>query len=304
METAVARSPLPAKHTSPPRPAWSKVPEVTLYFWLIKVLCTTVGETVSDDLNATLGLGIDKTALLMGALLVGSLVLQLRAKKYVPTLYWAVVVLVSIVGTLLTDKLTDDYGVPLEVTTLVFAVVLAAVFWAWYKVEGSLSIRTITTPRREGFYWGAILATFALGTAAGDYLLELLADLTGRLPAPPGADEGGAAHPQAALLVSAGLFAAVIAVAALGHVALKWNAVLMFWIAYIFTRPLGANLGDLFSLGPDDGGIGLGPALTSGIFLAAIVACVAYLTLTKKDTAPDPHFVVETKAERAAEGKR
>ena len=292
MQMAHATAPTDRRATT----SWNKVPEITLYFWLIKVLCTTVGETVSDLLNGTLGLGINKTAAVMGLLLVGALVMQFRFRKYVPAVYWLVVVLVSIVGTLITDKLTDDYGVPLEVTTLVFAMVLAVVFGAWYWVEKTLSIRTITTPRREGFYWAAILATFALGTAAGDLLLETLGDAFGIVPGPGGEDFS--AHPQAALLLSAGLFAAVIGLAAIGHLLLRWNAVLMFWVAYIFTRPLGANLGDFLSLDHAPGGIGLGSTVTSLLFLALILACIVYLTATRKDATPDPHFVVETKGEQ------
>lgn len=279
---------------------WNKVPEITLYFWLIKVLCTTVGETVSDYLNATLGFGIDKTALIMGALLVAALVLQFRYKRYVPGVYWVVVVLISIVGTLITDKLTDDYGVPLEVTTVVFGVLLAIVFALWYWKEKTLSIRTVYTPRRETFYWTAILATFALGTAAGDLLLETLGDAFGIVPAATPGGEDLSAHPQAALLISGGLFAAVIVLAAVGHLAFKLNAVLMFWIAYIFTRPLGANIGDLLTLDPEAGGLGVSSTIVNAVFLAAIVACVLYLTATKKDTHPDPHFIVETEAEHAA----
>lgn len=302
METVANRPASPA--TPMGRHAWNKVPEITLYFWVIKILCTTVGETVSDYLNATLGFGIDKTVLVMGVLLVAALVLQFRFRKYVPTIYWIVVVLVSIVGTLITDKLTDDYAVPLEATTIAFGVLLAATFAFWFWIEKTLSIRTIYTPRREAFYWTAILATFALGTAAGDLLLETLGDAFGVIPATTPGAEDLSAHPQAALLISAGLFAAVIGIAALGHLAFKWNAVLMFWIAYIFTRPLGANVGDLLSLDPDQGGIGLGPAVTSAIFLALIVACIAFLTVTKKDARPDPHFIVETQAEHAAHEER
>lgn len=280
------------------RPVWNKVPEITLWFWVIKVLCTTVGETASDYLNATLGLGIDRTALLMGAALVAALAVQFAFKRYVPTVYWLAVVLVSIVGTLITDKLTDDYGVPLEATTLAFAVLLALVFALWFAREKTLSIRTIYTRRREGFYWAAVLATFALGTAAGDLLLEVFGDAFGTVPAATPGGEDLSLHPQAALLLSAALFAAVIAVAALGHLALKWNPVLMFWVAYVFTRPLGANLGDFLTLDPDEGGLGLSTVAVNAVFTLLIVAIVAYLTATRKDVHPDPHFIVETRDER------
>lgn len=294
METATASHRTATPQT---RSAWNKVPEITLYFWVIKVLCTTVGETVSDYLNATVGLGINKTLLTMGVLLIAALVSQFVAKKYVPALYWIVVVLVSVVGTLITDKLTDDYQVPLEVTTILFGLLLAVVFAAWYWTEKTLSIRTITTPRREAFYWTAILATFAFGTAAGDLLLETLQDNFGTIPAAVPGGEDMSMHPQAALLISGGIFAAVIVLSAVGHLAFKWNAVLMFWVAYIFTRPLGANIGDFLSSDAEHGGIGLGAAIVSGVFLALIVACIVYLTATKRDAQPDPHFIVETKAE-------
>jgi uncharacterized membrane-anchored protein len=278
---------------------WNKVPEITLYFWIIKILCTTIGETASDYLNATLGFGINKTALVMGALLIAALVLQFAYKKYVPPVYWVVVILVSIVGTLITDKLTDDLGVPLEVTTLVFALILAIVFALWFWSERTLSIRTIYTSKREGFYWAAILATFALGTAAGDYLLEVFGDAFGTIPASTPGGEDLSAHPQAALLVAAAMFGGVIVLAAVGHMVFKWNSVLMFWIAYIFTRPLGANIGDLLTKDPDEGGLGISVAIVNGVFLAIILVLVAYLTVTKKDTRPDPHFIVETVGEQA-----
>lgn len=147
------------------RQTLNKVPEVTLYFWVIKVLCTTVGETAADLLNDNLGMGLTNTSYLMGALLVGTLVLQFRARSYVPGLYWLSVVLISVVGTLISDNLTDNLGVPLQTTTVVFAVALAVTFFAWYASERTLSIHSIRTTRREAFYWLAILFTFALGTS-------------------------------------------------------------------------------------------------------------------------------------------
>ena len=153
----------------------NKVPEVTLYFWIIKVLCTTVGETAADFLNDNLGLGLTKTTFVTAAVLVVALVFQFRVRRYVPGIYWLAVVLISVVGTLITDNLTDNFGVSLVTTTVVFSVVLAAVFAAWYASERTLSIHTIVTTRREAFYWLAVLFTFALGTAAGDLTAERLA---------------------------------------------------------------------------------------------------------------------------------
>ncbi|HEY0474719.1 MAG TPA: hypothetical protein VGD34_23775 [Kribbella sp.] len=240
----------------------SKVPEVTLYFWLIKVLGTTVGETAADFLNTTLGFGLTGTTLVVGALLVVALILQFRAPRYVPTLYWTVVVLISVVGTLITDNLTDTVGIPLQLTTVVFAVCLAITFGLWYGAERTLSIHSITTPRREAWYWLAILFTFALGTAAGDMFAEKF---------------------SLGYLVSALIFAAIIALVAIAHYGLKLGAVLSFWIAYILTRPLGASIGDFLSQDRDAGGLALGTTGTSAIFLVAIIALVSYLSITKRD---------------------
>ena len=290
----------------------NKVPEITIYFWVIKILCTTVGETVSDLLNVDLGFGLDNTGLVMGGLLIAALAVQFWYRKYVPWIYWLVVVLISIVGTIITDKLHDDMGIALSNLTIAFSVALAVVFGSWYWVEKTLSIRTITTPRREGFYWTAILATFALGTAAGDYLLETLQQALG------GADGTflGLDGQRAGLLVSGAIFGLVIVGAAVAHLKFKVNPVLAFWVAYIFTRPFGANIGDFLGGDPahfieDDGtptigvgGLGIGAPIISAIFLTAIVAAIAYLTVTKKDTSPSKLFEVETEADRAARLQR
>src|SRR5450432_3125701 len=185
----------------------NKVPEVTVYFWLIKVLCTTVGETAADYLNENLGIGLTNTTYIMGGLLVFSLLFQFRARKYVPGMYWLAVVLISVVGTLITDNLTDNLGVPLEVTTAVFTVALAVAFSAWYTSERTLSIHTIVTVRREAFYWLTILFTFALGTAAGDLTAERLN--VGYWP-------------------SAMLFGGLIAAVVIAHKGFGLNAVLSF----------------------------------------------------------------------------
>jgi uncharacterized membrane-anchored protein len=245
----------------------NKVPEVTIYFWVIKVLCTTVGETAADFLDANLDLGLTNTTYVMGALLVITLIFQFRSRGYTPGLYWLTVVLISVVGTLITDNLTDNLGVSLQVTTLVFALVLAATFVLWYVNERTLSIHTINTTRREAFYWAAILFTFALGTAAGDLVAETL-------------DLG--------YLLSAIAFAILIAVVAVSRFGLKVNAVVAFWIAYILTRPLGASIGDYLSQAPEDGGLGLGTIVTSALFLLTILSFVLYLTLSRADriTAP------------------
>ncbi len=239
----------------------NKVPEITVYFWVIKILCTTVGESLADYINETLGFGLTNTTLVFSAAVVAALVVQFRKDRYVPGVYWLTVVLISVVGTLLTDNLTDARGVPLWVSTTVFAVVLAAVFGLWYARERTLSIHTIVTVPREAFYWVAVLVTFALGTAAGDWTLEL----TGWAPG-------------AAVLLPLGLIVAVLAAWRLGA-----GAVLSFWLAYILTRPLGANIGDYLASSRTDGGLGLGTAGTSVLFLLTILAVVVFLTRTGRD---------------------
>ena len=240
----------------------NKVPEVTLYFWVIKVLCTTVGETASDYLSTNVGLGLTNTTFITGALLLAVLVAQFRARKYIPSIYWLGIVLISVVGTQITDNLTDNAGVSLVTTTIVFSIVLAAVFGAWYAGERTLSIHTIYSTRREGFYWLAVLFTFALGTAAGDLTAERLAF---------------------GYWVSALMFAGVIAAVAVAHFRFRLNAVAAFWIAYILTRPLGASLGDYLSQPRAGGGLGLGTTTTSVLFLTAILLVVAFLSVTRKD---------------------
>ena len=240
----------------------SRVPEVTLYFWIIKVLATTVGETAADNLDERFDLGLTKLTLIMGAVLAVALVVQFSLKRYVPAAYWTAVVLISIVGTLITDNLTDNLGVPLATSTAVFSVALALTFAAWWAKERTLSIHSIVTGRREAFYWLAILFTFALGTAAGDLIAE----------------QSGLGY-----FVSALLFGGAIATVALLHFRAGLDAVLAFWIAYILTRPLGASLGDWLSQAKADGGLGFGTGWTSALFLSAIVSIVVFLTVTRKD---------------------
>ncbi|MGY3356315.1 putative membrane-anchored protein [Bradyrhizobium sp. GM0.4] len=246
----------------------NKVPEVTVIFWIIKIMSTTVGETGADYLAVHVGLGTTLTGLLMASLLAVALVVQLSMNRYVPWIYWLTVVLVSVVGTQITDFLSDKLEVSLYISTAAFAVVLAATFAIWYAVERTLSIHTIVTTRRELFYWAAILFTFALGTAAGDLATEALG---------LGFNVGVLA------------FAALIAAVA-GAYALGVDAVLTFWVAYILTRPLGASLGDLLSQSRDYGGLGLGTIYTSLAFLTVIIALVAWLSFEgeRVSKTPDP----------------
>ncbi len=241
----------------------NKVPEITLFFWVIKIMCTTVGETAADYLNDNLGFGLTWTTVATGVLLVAVLAGQFRLPKYVPGVYWSAVVVISVFGTLITDNMTDRYNVPLTTSTPIFAVILAIVFAVWWGFERTLSIHTIFTTRREGFYWLAILFTFALGTAAGDLVAEQFSIGYG---------------------VSIAIFGAVIALITLAYYAFKLNAVLAFWLAYIMTRPLGASIGDFMSQHSKKyGGLGLGTTGTSYIFLGCILALVVFLSITRRD---------------------
>jgi uncharacterized membrane-anchored protein len=249
----------------------NKVPEITLAFWIIKVMSTTVGETGADYLAVHIGLGTALTDGVMGILLILSLVLQLRYRRYVPWIYWLTVVLVSIVGTQITDALTDGLDVSLNISTTVFAIILCLTFAIWYSIERTLSIHTIVTRRRELFYWAAILFTFALGTAAGDVATEAL---------------------QLGFKLGVVVFGVLIALVTLAYY-FGGNAVLTFWIAYILTRPLGASFGDLLSQAQFYGGLGLGTIVTSAVFLAIIIALVARLSIAPQ------HRVEQAAAEEA-----
>lgn len=246
---------------APNRMLLSKVPEVTAYFWVIKVLCTTVGESAADFLNINLNFGLTGTSVVTGVLLAVAMVVQFRADRYVPGTYWLAVALVSVFGTLVTDNLTDNLGVPLEASSLLFGVLLALTFLAWYRSERTLSIHSIVTRRREAFYWLAILFTFALGTATGDLMAEVL----------------GLGYLLAGIIVAA-LIAALAAAWRFGL-----HSVLAFWAAYVLTRPLGASIGDYLSQPPSQGGLGLGATVTSVIFVVGILGIVAYLSVTKAD---------------------
>jgi uncharacterized membrane-anchored protein len=231
----------------------NKVPEITIVFWIIKIMSTTVGETGADYLAVHVGLGATVTAAIMVVFLIAALIRQVRAPRYVPWIYWLTVVLVSVVGTQITDFLTDKLDISLYVSSAIFSVLLALTFAVWYAVERTLSIHTIVTTRRELFYWAAVLFTFALGTAAGDLATEALS---------LGFNVGVLAFGALIGLIAAAYF-------------LGANEVLTFWLAYILTRPLGASLGDLLSQSREYGGLGFGTTYTSLAFLTVIVALVA-----------------------------
>ena len=240
--------------TQPLTSRWlNKVPEVTLSFWVIKIMSTTVGETGADFLAVNAGFGQGVTRAVMGTLLVIALIMQLRTRRYTPWIYWLTVVLVSVVGTQITDLLTDGLSVSLYVSTSAFAVALAGIFAIWFWVERSLSIHDIVTQRRELFYWAAILCTFALGTAAGDLTTEAV----------------GLGFAWGAVAFGA-LIATTYAAWRMGG-----NAVLTFWIGYILTRPFGAALGDMLTQAKTYGGLGMGAMWTSALFLTVIIILVA-----------------------------
>ena len=243
----------------------NKVPEITLWFWIIKIMATTIGETGADFLAFRLGLGLGGTSLVMGAILLVMLAVQVRARRYVPVIYWLTVVLLSIVGTLITDNLTDVAGVSLFVSTGTFLALLAATFGVWFARERTLSIHTIITRPRELFYWAAILFTFALGTAAGDLVAERL-------------------HWGYAL--SAVIFGGGIAAITAAYWVFKADAVLVFWVAYVLTRPFGASIGDWLSQPTKEGGLGLGPTTVSVVFAVVIAGLVAFLTIRARRAGP------------------
>ncbi|MGW1916435.1 COG4705 family protein [Streptomyces sp. NPDC002076] len=241
------------------RESANKVPEVTVYFWIIKVLTTGMGETASDFLGHTLGpipaVGIG------GLAFAASLMLQFAVRRYVAWIYWTAIVMVSVFGTMAADALHVVLGVPYTLSTPLFMIALAAVFALWYASERTLSIHSIHTRRREFFYWAAVLATFALGTAAGDLTATIGLGYLG----------------------SGVLFAAAICVPAVAHRGGLLGAVTAFWTAYVITRPLGASLADWMALPGRRGGLdwGLGPVTLS--WTVAILALVGYLAVSRQD---------------------
>jgi uncharacterized membrane-anchored protein len=253
------------------RPLLNKVPEVTIFFWIIKILCTTVGESAADFLNVNLNWGLTNTSIAVAVVFFAVFALQLGLKRYVATVYWLTVMLISVLGTLLTDNLTDNLGVPLQTSTMVFSILLGLVFLAWYASEKTLSIHSIYTRRREMFYWLAVLVTFALGTAVGDLISEGL----------------GVGYLKTGLLC-AGLIGIITVAWRLGL-----DAVLAFWLAYILTRPLGASIGDLMAQPTSNGGLNLGVTMTSLILLALIVATIVYLSVKKPDVITLPTDPIE-----------
>ncbi|HVO53327.1 MAG TPA: hypothetical protein VMT37_02835 [Solirubrobacterales bacterium] len=243
------------------RHAFSKVPEVTAFFWIVKALTTAMGESTSDFLVHTL---VPEVAVVLGGIaLAVALYVQFGKDRYVPWAYWTAVAMVGVFGTMAADVLHVGLGVPYVASTIFYAIVLAAVFRSWYLSERTLSIHSITTPRRELFYWAAVLATFALGTAAGDLTAVTLG---------------------LGFFGSILLFAAIIAIPAFGYFRRGWNPIFSFWFAYVVTRPLGASVADWLAVSHARGGLALGTGPVSLVLAAAIAAFVHHLG---KDTPPD-----------------
>jgi uncharacterized membrane-anchored protein len=275
--SATMTPPAPDPRPTTARRLLNKVPEVTLYFWIIKCLCTTIGETLSDNLTASWAGGDNasvhaldaaslKVMLITIAVLAVLLVIQFSRRRYVATVYWANIVVISLVGTQITDQFEGNGDQPnhMWAITIVSVVLLASVFSVWWLVERTLSMHSIRTFRRELFYWLAILATFATGTAVGDLIAEKF---------------------SLGYLTTLLLFVAVIAVIAAAWRFTSINGVLAFWLAYVMTRPLGASTGDFLSQKGNQG-LNLGTSATSYIFLGIIVCLVAFLQIRKPDLTP------------------
>jgi uncharacterized membrane-anchored protein len=246
-------------------PLAAKVPEIGLIFWVLKLLTTGMGEAMSDALG-------QQSVPIAGAVGIFGLALafrlQFRARRYRAPVYWFAVMMVAIFGTMAADGVHDGASIPYTVTTPLFAAITGAIFFLWWRSEGTLSIHTITTRRREQFYWAAVLATFALGTAAGDLTAISL---------------------NLGYFQSAALFAVLIAIPALAWWRGLVNPVLAFWAAYVVTRPLGASFADGFSKPPSTSGLGLGDPAVSVIAFVIFTALVAYVTIRKHDIQPAQH---------------
>ncbi len=263
------------------RRALTKVPEITVVFWALKLLSTGMGEAMSDFLGQT---SVPLAGVVGVFGLWFALWLQLRQREYRAPIYWFAVMMVAIFGTMMADGLRDGASLSYGVTTPLFAVAVGAIFLLWYRSEGTLSIHSITTRRRELYYWAAVLATFALGTAAGD--LTALSLKLGFFP-------------------SVVLFAAAISIPAMGWWRFRLNPILAFWLAYIVTRPLGASFADWFSK-PNNGGLGLGDGTISAVALIVFSGLVAYVAVTRCDVqdarhAEHPRLYLDPRPELLAE---
>lgn len=236
-----------------------KVPEITIYFWIVKLLTTAMGESTSDYLVYHIN---PYVAVILGFIGFGiAFVLQFIVRKYVPWIYWLLVVMVAIFGTMVADVTHIVLGVPYYVSTIAFAIILTAVFTTWYKVERTLSIHSINTRRRELFYWAAVLATFAMGTATGDMTAMTL---------------------HLGYLASGILFIVLFLLPGIGYL-FGINPIFTFWFAYVLTRPLGASFADWFGKPKSITGLGYGDGIVATVLTVLIVIFVCYLTVSKRD---------------------
>jgi uncharacterized membrane-anchored protein len=249
------------------RASWHKVPEIVVLFWVVKLLSTAMGESFSDYLVFHVNPYLAVVAATVG--LIVALAVQLRASRYLAPIYWLAVVMVAVFGTMVADVLHVVLDIPYAVSAAGLAAALAVVFVAWHQVEGTLSIHSIDTPRRELFYWATVMATFALGTAAGDLTASTL----------------GLGYPASALL-----FAVAFAVPGVGYRFLRWNPIAAFWAAYVITRPLGASVADWLGKGAL-GGLGIGDAVVAVVFAVCIAVLVAYLTISRIDVPADQRAI-------------
>ncbi|HEY2079209.1 MAG TPA: hypothetical protein VGH53_22995 [Streptosporangiaceae bacterium] len=243
----------------------TKVPQITVSFWIAKIASTGMGESLADYGYARYGTFVDGA---FGAvLLIGALILQFRTRRYNTWIYWLAVSAVAVTGTMAADGLHVVVGLPYTVTTALYAVILAVIFLAWYTTEGTLSIHSITTVRREAFYWATVMATFALGTALGDLTAFTM---------------------KIGFFSSAILFLVLICIPLVAHWKLRMNSVLAFWFAYTITRPLGASVSDWMGVSHRLGGLGLGRATTALILVVPILIAVAYMAISHVDIDRSP----------------
>ncbi|HEV2613214.1 MAG TPA: hypothetical protein VGV92_00725 [Gammaproteobacteria bacterium] len=254
------------KHQTESKSLINKVSQVTILFWVIKILSTTVGETTADFFSHALG---SISIALFGTLLLIAAFIQMRFKQYVPWMYWTVIVFIAIFGTLFADGL-HHAGIPLGFTTLIFATALSLLFALWYACEKTLDVHNIHTTRREIFYWLVILFTFALGTAAGDFLAHGF---------------------QFGFMKATLVFGIIMVIVPIILYRARVNSVVLFWASYILTRPFGASGGDLLSHPVNVGGFGWGTGTTSLIFLGMVIALIIYVTITHKKEMDDAELL-------------
>lgn len=241
-----------------------KVPEITLLFWVMKILATTLGETAGDLLAQTLNVGYAVSSLVLIGIFAVTLIAQLRAKRYIPALYWSVILATSTAGTTMSDYMDRTLGLGYATGSVILITILVIILAVWYASEKSLSVTNISTPRVELFYWTAILFSNTLGTALGDFL----------------ADDSGLGFGGGALLIGS-----LIGLVILAHYFTRISSVVLFWIAFVLTRPFGATFGDLLTKTTEKGGLGFGTEGSSLILAGLLIALIIYTSITHRRTA-------------------